>query len=360
MPDPKALGVSEAEWAAATASCFPLRVARVIDETHDARSFVFEVPPELAARFRYRAGQFLSFKVPHAGKVLTRSYSLSSSPDCEREHKITVKRVDGGRVSQWMNDDVKPGDTLWVTPPAGLFVLNDKRRRIVFFAGGSGITPVISLVKTALATTDRRLELVYANRDARSIIFEAELDALRCGSGGRLTVVHSLDDRDGLLDVDRVKRLVVDASEADFYLCGPGAFMDTVERALAALHVPSEQVHIERFVSPADPDDVVREATLAVPDEGVPDSITIVLDGEAREVPYRPGERVLEAARRAGLDPPFSCEEGYCSCCMAKLTRGRVKMVANDCLTPDLLAEGWVLTCQSQCVSKHVRIEYPD
>ena len=360
MLDPRAAGVSDAEWAAATAACHPLRVARVIDETHDARSFVLEVPPDLAARFRYRAGHFLSFKVPIGGKVLTRSYSLSSSPDCEREHKITVKRVDGGRVSQWMNDEVRAGDVLMVTPPAGLFVLNDKRRRIVFFAGGSGITPVISLIKTALATTDRRLELVYANRDARSIIFEKELDALGGGSAGRLRIVHSLDDRDGFLDVDRVKRLVVDASEADFYLCGPGAFMDTIERALAALHVPSEQVHIERFVSPADPDEVVREVTAAAPDEGAPEAITVVLDGVAHEVPYRPGERVLAAARRAGLDPPFSCEEGYCSCCMAKLARGRVKMAANDCLTPDLLAEGWVLTCQSECVSQHVRIEYPE
>ncbi len=360
MLDPKAAGISDADWAAATTSCFPLRVARVIDETHDARSFVFEVPPDLASRFRYRAGQFLSFKVPHAGKVLTRSYSLSSSPDCGEEHKITVKRVDDGRVSHWMNDHVKPGDVLLVTPPAGLFVLNDKRRRIVLFAGGSGITPVISIVKTALATTERRLELVYANRDARSIIFESEIEALRSGSRGRLSVIHSLDDRDGFLDVDRVKRLVVDASEADFYLCGPGPFMDTIERALAALHVPSEQVHIERFVSPADPDEVVREATSAAPDEGAPETITILLDGVEHEVAYRPGERVLEAARRAGLDPPFSCEEGYCSCCMAKLVRGRVKMSANDCLTQDLLAEGWVLTCQSECVSQHVRIEYPD
>jgi 3-ketosteroid 9alpha-monooxygenase subunit B len=332
----------------------------VIDETHDARSLVLEVPPELAPRFRYRAGQFLSFKIPHAGKVLTRSYSLSSSPDCDSEHKITVKRVDEGRVSHWMNDHVKPGDLLLVTPPAGLFVLNEKRRRIVLFAGGSGITPVISLIKTALATTDRGLELVYANRGARSIIFESEIETLRAGSRGRLRVIHSLDDRDGFLDVDRVKHLLVDANEADFYLCGPGPFMDTIERALAALHVPSEQVHIERFVSPPDPDQVVRAAIVATPDEGAPATITIVLDGVAHEIPYRTGERVLEAARRAGLDPPFSCEEGYCSCCMAKLARGRVKMAANDCLTPDLLAEGWVLTCQSECLSQHVRIEYPD
>src|SRR5262249_7461426 len=275
------------------------------------------------------------------------------------EH-TAVPRAAPGSVSLCLNDLLTPADELLVRPPAGPFVLTDKRRRVVFFAGGSGITPVISLIKSALATTDRALALVYANRDARSIIFEHEIEALRAAHPERLSVRHSLDDRDGFLDVERVKHLVVDALEADFYLCGPGAFMDGVERALAALHVPSEQVHIERFVSPADPDEAVREAAGAIPDEGVPDEITVVLDGREHQVPYRAGERVLEAARRAGLDPPFSCEEGYCSCCMAKLVRGRVKMAANDCLTPDLLAEGWVLTCQSQCVSQHVRIEYPD
>jgi 3-ketosteroid 9alpha-monooxygenase subunit B len=358
MLDPRAEGVSEAAWAAATSSCFALRVARVIDETHDSRSFVLEVPPALAARFRYRAGQFLSFKVPHAGKVLTRSYSLSSSPDCDTEHKVTVKRVDLGRVSNWMNDRVGPGDELLVTPPAGLFVLNDKKRRIVFFAGGSGITPVISLVKTALATTDRSLALVYANRDARSIIFEKEIEALRARDAHRFRVTHSLDDRDGFLDIDRVKHLVVDALEADFYLCGPGAFMDGVERALAALHVPSEQVHIERFVSPADPDDAVREASGAIPDEGVPEEITIVLDGRTHAVPYRAGERVLEAARRAGLRPPFSCESGSCATCMAHLDGGSVRMRVNNALSAEEVDEGWILTCQSLPTSRTATVNY--
>jgi 3-ketosteroid 9alpha-monooxygenase subunit B len=365
MLDPKRAGVSEEDWKRATSSCFALRVARVIDETHDTRSLVLEVPPELAERFRYRAGQFLSFKVPIAGQVLTRSYSLSSSPDCESEHKVTVKRVDEGRVSNWMNDEVAPGDTLMVVPPAGFFTLNDKTRLILFFSGGSGITPVISLIKTALVTTERKMKLVYANRDARSIIFERELDELRERHPDRLEIVHSLDDRDGLLDLRRVEHYAVDSLEADFYLCGPGAFMDTVERALAALHVPTEQVHIERFVSPPDTPEEgaaagVVTSAVASEEEAAPGSITIVLDGQASEVPYQAGERVLEAVRRAGLDPPFSCEEGYCSCCMAKLTRGNVRMATNDCLTPDLLSEGWVLTCQSECVSRDVRIEYPD
>jgi 3-ketosteroid 9alpha-monooxygenase subunit B len=356
--DPKRAGVSEEEWRKATASCSLLRVARVVDETHDTRSFVLEIPPELQERFRYRAGQFLSFKVPYAGQVLTRSYSLSSSPEWEREHKITVKRVEEGRVSNWMNDEVREGDTLMVVPPAGFFTLGEKRRPIVFFAGGSGITPVISLIKTALRTTDRRMELVYANRDARSIIFEKELEELARTHPGRLEIVHSLDDRDGFLDVKKVEHRAVDALEADFYLCGPGVFMDLVERALAQLHVPSEQIHIERFVSPPDPgQQPVAEAAAG---EGVPESITVVLDGAEHRIPYEAGERVLEAVRRAGLEPPFSCEEGYCSCCMAKLVAGRVQMVTNDCLTQELLGEGWVLTCQSQCLSKAIRIEYPD
>jgi 3-ketosteroid 9alpha-monooxygenase subunit B len=362
MLDPKAAGVSEEHWAEATASCVGLRVARVVPETHDSCSLVFELPAELKERFRYRAGQFLSFKIPYDGQVLTRSYSLSSSPEVDDELKVTIKRVDEGRVSNWMNDHVKEGDFLQVVPPAGLFVLNDKQRPICFFAGGSGITPCISLVKTALLTTRRRLRLVYANRDERSIIFADELHELEGRNADRLQVIHSLDDRDGFLDLKRVEHYAVDSLEGDFYLCGPSVFMDLVERALAALHVPAEQVHIERFVSPPDPMDAAAAAAAqaAEPVEGTPESITVVLDGRTHEVPYQADERVLGAVRRAGLDPPFSCEEGYCSCCMAKLVEGHVRMVANDCLTPDLLEEGWVLTCQSVCTSPRVKVEYPD
>ena len=362
MLDPSQAGVSEHEWREAIASCCALPVAEVIRETHDSCSLVFDVPPELADRFRYRAGQFLSFKVPMGGKVLTRSYSLASSPDCDPRPKVTIKRVDDGRVSNWINDTVKPGDVLQAVPPAGLFVLNDKRRPVTFFAGGSGITPCISLIKTALLTTARSLRLVYANRDARSIIFERELEDLVAGNPERLTIHHSLDDRDGFLDVRRVEHYAVDSLEADFYLCGPGVFMDIVERALAALHVPSEQIHIERFVSPPDPGAERQDDAGATGETAhvAPESITVVLDGAEHAVDYQPEERVLEAARRAGLEPPFSCEEGYCSCCMAKLAEGKVRMVTNDCLTPDLLEEGWVLTCQAVCLSRRVRIEYPD
>jgi len=362
MLDSTQAGVSEEEWREATASCERLRVAEVVRETHDACSLVFEVPRGLERRFQYRSGQFLSFKVPHAGKVLTRSYSLSSSPECDDRLQVTVKRIEEGRVSNWINETIAPGDELFVVPPAGLFVLNEKSRPITFFAGGSGITPCMSLLKTALLTTERKLRLVYANRDARSIIFERELERWSERHPGRLAVHHSLDDRDGLLGLEGIEHHAVGCLEGDFYLCGPGVFMDLVERALAALHVPSDQIHIERFVSPPDPDVAAAQETADTGEVSAvaPESITVVLDGQEHEVAYTAEERVLEAARRAGLEPPFSCEEGYCSCCMAKLAQGKVRMVTNDCLTPDLLEEGWVLTCQSVCVSRNVRIEYPD
>jgi 3-ketosteroid 9alpha-monooxygenase subunit B len=355
-------GVSETEWKAATEGCFPLRVRRTIDETADSLSVVLEIPPQLEGRFRYQPGQFLSFKIPYQGVVLTRSYSLASSPHCDAEHKFTVKRIAEGRISNWINDHVKAGETLMVAPPAGRFVLDPGTREMLLFSGGSGITPVISIVKSALATSQRRLRLIYANRDERSIIFREELEALARRHPDRFEIVHSLDVRNGLLGTTGVKRLVGGSLEAEYYLCGPGAFMATVESALLELGIPLERIHIERFASPPDPGVLAPDAPDAADAKGetVPEKITIVLDGKEHEVPYQSGERVLHAARRAGLDPPFSCEEGYCSCCMAKLACGEVKMHANDCLSPQLLAEGWVLTCQSRCVSKEIRIEYPD
>jgi 3-ketosteroid 9alpha-monooxygenase subunit B len=275
--------------------------------------------------------------------------------------KFTVKRVDEGRISNWMNDEVRAGTKLQVVPPAGLFVLRPgETRDLFFFAGGSGITPCISIIKSALATTTRRAHLVYANRGERSIIFREEIDALVAAHPDRLEIVHSLDDRDGFLTASDVARHVGDAKDRDFYLCGPTAFMDVVENALFGAGVARDRVHIERFFSPPDHDEQQTDEAAAPGEEAAPSQITLVIDGVEHEVPYEAGERVLEAARRAGLDPPFSCEEGYCSCCMAKLAAGEVKMATNDCLTPDLLEEGWVLTCQSRCVSAKVRLEYPD
>ena len=340
-------------------SYHPLVVADVIRETEDARSFVFTIPEPLRELFVYRAGQFLTFRVPCQEMELQRCYSLASSPDCDEPHKVTVKRVDEGRVSNWFNDRLRPGDTLRTLPPEGRFVLHENDRPIALFAGGSGITPVISLVKTALVTTGRRLRLVYANRDRESVIFRAELDALAERHPDRLSVVHHLDVDRGFLDVGAAMAHLDGWQDADFYICGPGPFMATIEEVLGSLGADRHRVLIERFVSPTDPDRA-QPAPAPAPGGATPDEIVFLLEGTTHRVRYEAGKTLLETARDAGLQPSFACEEGYCSTCMARLKRGQVQMRANDALTEQDLADGFILTCQSVPVSAECEIDWDD
>ncbi|MEZ4230988.1 MAG: ferredoxin--NADP reductase [Polyangiaceae bacterium] len=337
-----------------------LRVARVIRETPDTCSVVFEVPPALASQFAYQAGQFLTFRVEHAGRDLTRCYSLSSSPDTDSEHRVTIKRVPDGRVSNWFNDAVKRGDTLRVLPPAGRFTLKNRETPLLLFAGGSGITPVFSILKTALASTKRRVRLVYANRDPGSVIFRAELEELAARQRERFRLSHHLDSERGFLAAEDVHAALDGWLDADCYVCGPAPFMDLVEQTLLAASVPREHVFVERFVSPSDPDEVsARQAsTKAAGDLAVPDQIRVRWDGKLHLVPYREGQTLLEAAVAAGVDPPYSCEEGYCSSCQAKLTSGQVKMAVNDCLSDDEIADGCILACQAYPLTEDIEIDW--
>ncbi len=334
---------------------YPIRVAQVIRETEDASSFVLEIPTELAEAFRYRAGQFLTFRVPFGETTLTRSYSLSSSPECDDHHKVTVKRITDGRISHWFNDRVSEGDVLRVRAPAGLFCLRESDREIVLFSGGSGITPVISIVKTALATTARKLTLVYANRDANSIIFREELEALERAHPERLQLLHRLDADHGFARDDDIREYAAGHEAADFYICGPDVFMDTVERTLEAMGVERERIFIERFVSPPDPGES-ESANSA----GVAASISVLFNGKTHELQVEAGKTILETAKDAGIDPPFSCEEGYCSSCMAKLLEGSAEMRQNECLTQRDVDEGWILACQALPTTPRCRISWDD
>ena len=342
--------------AEASGPYFDLRVSDVIEETHDSKSLVFDVPAELAERFAYVSGQFLSFRVEVNGQRLVRCYSLASAPGLDGAHKVTVKRVVDGRASNWMNDHVAAGDTLEVMPPNGVFVLQERDTPIVLFSGGSGITPCISILKTALAKTTRPIKLVYANRDDRSIIFKDELAGLLSENAERLEIVHRLDDVHGFVDAALVVQEIGIRTNADFYICGPGRFMDVVEAGLASLDIPATQIHIERFESPDTPG-----ATDAAPVETSGDLVvTISLDGKETEIVLGEGETILAAARREGLEPPFACEEAYCGCCMAKVVEGAVDMLMNDGgIDQRQIDEGWVLTCQGVPKGK-VRVEYPD
>ena len=332
----------------------PLRVSDVVDETADTRSFVLEIPSELERTFRYAAGQFCTFRATIDGDDVVRCYSMSSSPDAGDPFMTTVKRVPTGRMSNWMNDELAAGDTIDVLRPSGLFVLHEHDTPIVAFAGGSGITPVISIIKSALLTTTRPIQLVYANRAPDAVIFSEQLARLASESDGRFTVHHHLDSEGGFLDPAACAAFVGDRNDADFYICGPGPYMDTVEAGLATLDVSPSQVFIERFDLP----EPARESDAAQAEAAATETVVIQLSSQRHSVPYQVGDTILETARRAGLNPPFSCEQGNCATCMAHLDTGAVRMRVNNALTPEEIEEGWVLTCQSLPTSAEVVVDY--
>lgn len=330
----------------------PVRVARVVAETADAGSFVLEVPPELQEAFAYEAGQFCTFRVWIDGQPQLRCYSMSSTPGVDDELQVTVKRVPGGLVSNWMLDHLHAGDEVDVTLPAGVFQLTERPEALVALAGGSGITPVISILKAALATTERPVRLLYANRDVDATIFRAALDALAEAHPDRFTLEHHHDVDRGFLDGEAIRRFSADVPEADVYICGPGPFMDLVEGALQEDGVDPQRIHIERFTATepvVDPEPAEAVGATVV---------SIELDGRTDSIEHRPGTTVLQTARSMGMSPPFSCEAGSCATCMAKVLEGTVKMQCNNALTDEEVVDGWVLTCQSVPTSPTLRVRY--
>jgi ferredoxin-NADP reductase len=347
-----------------------LRVKRVVDETGDTRSFVLDVPSDLRERFRYRAGQFCTFRTRIGGDEHLRCYSMSSAPETDDDLTVTVKRVPGGLVSNWFNDRVAAGDVLETTVPAGVFCVRESSRPgrpIVALCGGSGVTPVMSIAKSALAATDRPVRVLYANRDRDSVIFDEDLRDLRDRHPDRLDVRLHFDTDGGYLDRGAVAAFVDGSLDGDFYVCGPGPFMDLVEETLVGLGVGPDRILIERFVTPdgLPPDTAAppAEASDADASEGagdvdVTETVVLILKGKETSVPYRPGDTVLETARRGGLTPPFSCQAGDCATCMALVREGSAEMRANNALTPEEVEEGWVLTCQALPRGRSVTVEY--
>jgi ferredoxin-NADP reductase len=340
-----------------------LRVKDVVRETHDASSFVLDVPEELATTFQYRPGQFCTFRVPVDGVEHVRSYSMSSTLGIDADLTVTVKRVEGGLVSNWFLDHVEVGDVIEVTKPAGMFCPVDAAEGPVLgFCGGSGVTPVMSITKHVLANSGRRVRLLYANRDRASVIFDAAFGALGEEHAERLEVRRHLDEGAGFLTADAIKAFVgAEAGDADCYVCGPGPFMDLVEPVLVELGVPSERIFIERFLVQQQEKDAAATASEAAGAQAeLPEAVTVILGGKKTVVKYQPGDTLLETARRGGVRPPFSCEAGNCATCMAFLKEGSVRMRANNALTPEEVEEGWVLTCQSLPSGETVTVEYED
>ncbi|HNI34529.1 MAG TPA: ferredoxin--NADP reductase [Microthrixaceae bacterium] len=332
-------------------------VSEVVVETHEARSFVLQVPSDLRPKFEYLAGQFCTFRVAIDGATLLRCYSMSSAPGVDDAPAVTVKRVPGGAVSNWLIDHVEPGSELDVTLPAGRFVLTETDADLVAFAAGSGITPIMSLARAALANTDRRVRVLYANRDPDNTIFLRELDRLASASNGRLSVTHRWDIDHGFTDAAAVDAFLRDtAPSAEHYVCGPPAFMDIVESTLLAAGVDGDRIHVERFATP--PGNDGADAADIDAEQECPTSIVIDVDGRVGKADHRPGTTILQTARQLGLDPPYSCESGSCATCMARLLDGSVEMLVNDALTDEEVADGFVLTCQSVPTSPTVHVVY--
>jgi ferredoxin-NADP reductase len=340
-------------------------VKDIVDETDETRSLVLEVPSDLQEVFRYRAGQFCTFRVHVGDEEHARCYSMSSAPETDDDLVVTVKRVPGGVVSNWLNDHVSVGDVLDVSGPMGTFCATAGERSIVAFCGGSGVTPVLSMAKSALSSTGRSVRLLYANQHPGSVIFAQGLASLQAGNPERFHLHHHFDVDGGFLEAPAIAEFVGGEHDADFYICGPGPFMDLVEGTLLDVGVDPGTIFIERFETAAQPGPAVLSDIdpVAFPEAedleaGPPDQVVLILKGKKNEVAYHDGDTVLETARRASLSAPSSCEAGSCATCMALIREGAATMRVNNALTPDEVEEGWVLTCQALPTSPSITIEY--
>jgi 3-ketosteroid 9alpha-monooxygenase subunit B len=332
-----------------------LRVAEVITEAGGACSVVLDVPPDLAGAFGYRPGQFLTVRVPsdRDGSV-ARCYSLSSSPHTGDRPTITVKRTDGGYASNWLADNLAAGSMLDTLPPAGTFCPAALDGDFLLFAAGSGITPVISILKSVLTAGRGRVVLSYANRDERSVIFDAELRRLAAAAGDRLAVTHWLDSVQGPPTAAALAALARPYAGYETFICGPDPYLAIVRDALSQLGVPPRRVHTERFLSLAEnPFEESPE-----PAGGLAATLEVTLDGEKKVLAWPPGSRMLDVLIESGLDAPYSCRQGICGACACQLTGGEVDMVQNEVLEPEDLADGYILACQAVPLTESVSITY--
>jgi 3-ketosteroid 9alpha-monooxygenase subunit B len=344
-----------------------LQIAEVISETDDARSLVFavpndsgdpDVPPE---RLRYAPGQFLTLRIPsdRTGSV-ARCYSLCSSPSTDQALTVTVKRTADGYASNWLCDHAQAGMRIHVLAPSGNFVPKTLDDDFLLLAAGSGITPIMSICKSALAEGAGQVTLVYANRDESSVIFRDALRELAAKYPDRLTVLHWLESLQGLPATAALAKLATPYTDRQAFICGPGPFMQAAREALEALKVPAPQIHIEVFKSlESDPFAAIKIDEAAEGDQP-PATAVVELDGETHTVSWPRSAKLLDVLLAKGLDAPFSCREGHCGACARTLRSGKVTIEVNDVLEQQDLDEGLILACQSHPESDSVEVTYDE
>lgn len=350
----------------------PLTIAEIRRETAQAVSVLLDVPPQLAGEFRFAPGQYLTFAAQIGGEEVRRTYSLCVAPSAG-EVRVAVKEIPGGVFSSFVNQGLRAGDVLQVAPPIGRFTWDfsaHSQGRYLAFAGGSGITPIMSLIQTALESApDCRFTLAYGNRDVASIIFMERLAALKDRYLDRLQVLHVLDSENtefallnGRLDRAKCEEILAVFGDAAgltaAFICGPGPMMDGAEAALLAQAVAPERILIERFTA-GQPSMAAAAAAVGLEQQAEGTEMVIVLEGRRRAIRFAAAKgSVLESALAAGMDAPFACKGGVCGTCRGRVIAGTAQMKQNFALTEDEVARGYVLTCQAVPIGEGVVVEY--
>ncbi len=346
-----------------------LKVKDIKRETADAVSVAFDVPPTLQIPYQYKQGQYITLKLTINGEELRRSYSICTSPYTEKELRVAIKEVKDGRASSYINQKLKVGDVIEVMTPMGSFhsvLSGNNKKNYVLFAGGSGITPMMSILKSILHIEKQsKVTLIYANRDEEATIFKTELEKIASENGEHFKLVNVYDNPKsqvpdllkGIVTTDKAKALIENyggAKADEYFICGPGPLMENIKTTLEGLKVAKEKIHIEYFTAVADA--VAKAEGIG---KNVKSKITILQYGiETHFDLDTEGASILDAAIDAGVDAPFSCKGAVCCTCRAKLIEGQIKMDANFALTDAEVAEGFILTCQSHPLTEKVIVDY--
>ncbi|UTW61401.1 2Fe-2S iron-sulfur cluster binding domain-containing protein [bacterium SCSIO 12741] len=349
---------------------YNLTVKEVKKETPDTVSVSFDIPDNLKEHFRYTQGQYLTFKKNLFGEELRRSYSLCSSPVTDNELRVAIKEVEGGRFSGYANSKLSAGDVLESMTPMGNFfteVKEGQKKNYVFFAAGSGITPVISIIKTILAVeTESTVLLVYGNRDKNSIIFKDELSQIKEAHGDRLTMVYALSretEVNGAINSRITPAICPEINtrygtlyQADeYFLCGPEEMIQSITDHLKSSDVNADKIHFELFTTPV----TAPETNEDDASEEITSEVMVIMDDEEFEFQLSSkGESILDASIEAGVDAPFSCKGAVCCTCKAKVVEGSARMAMNYALDDYEVQEGYILTCQAHPTSEKLVVDY--